>query len=49
MRYVWVIEDEKYGLQLVCATKKVADREIKKDRYHPSGYGSIVRKVAVRS
>ena len=43
-RYVWWIEDEKYGLQVVCATKKIADKEILLDKNWVSGYGSSIIK-----
>ena len=46
-QYVWCIEDEKYGLQLVCATAEIAEREWAKDKYHPSGYGACIEKREV--
>jgi len=39
---VWVIEDEKYGAQVICLTQAIAERELEKGRYHVSGQGAVI-------
>jgi hypothetical protein len=45
--HVYAIEDEKYGLQVICKTKEIANREYKKEHNHPSGYSCIISKIEV--
>ena len=52
MKYVWLVEDEKYGTQAVFATKRAAQKALANDRrstLSPSGYGAAVIKMQVRT
>jgi len=41
---VWLIEDEKYGVQMACTTEEIAEAHLATGKYHRSGAGSTVTK-----
>jgi len=43
-RTVWLIEDEKYGVQMACTTEEIAEAHLATGKYHRSGAGSTVTK-----
>ena len=57
-RYVWIVEDEKYGTQAVFATKAAAQKALNADRragpgstallLSPSGYTPMLNRYLVR-
>lgn len=45
-RFVWVVDDEKYGWQGIFSSKRKAEKAL--PRLHIGGFGCIVQKVKVQ-
>lgn len=42
MDFVYVIHDQKYGAQLVCATPSIAEAHLRTGKYDVSGSGATI-------
>jgi len=45
-KFVWVVDDEKYGWQGIFSSKRKAEKAL--PRLHIGGFGCIVQKVKVQ-